>query len=448
MYRQVTETIIKLLMDVNTRPLILTGARQVGKTYIIRELISKSFKNYVEINLEETPVVSKIFEDSLEPKEILRKLSIIKNVEIDPCNTLLFIDEAQYEPRSILSLRYFYEKMPELKVVLAGSLLDFALKKISFPVGRVNFIHIHPLNFREYLYATGNAKLADEIETQFPGPYEDIVHERLTKRLKEYALVGGMPKIVLTHSQNEYSKSFSALQEQIILAYRADLPKYAIGESKYKYAQTVFDVAAKLVGKSFKYSEISRNIRAEHLRSGFDLLNGAHLITQVYSTTGIPSELNKSINRFKVILSDIGILRHRLGGEAAKFLESDTGVLSVGAFAEQLVGQEMLSAFHTSKPELFYWERLERGSSAEVDYVMNLAGSYVPIEVKSLAPGRLNSLRMFLSKYHKEIRFGVRFYAGNTSIHKEQGSKSGDIVSLPLYAAEVFIKKFSMLAAL
>ena len=417
-------------MDPYRKPLLLRGARQVGKTYAIRRLGSQ-FKSFVEVNFERLEGAASIFEKDLDPKRIILSLSLLLKTPIIPGKTLLFFDEVQEAPRVIIALRYFYEEMPSLHVVAAGSLLEFAIAKVGVPVGRISMLYMYPLSFFEYLVATGEGLAAKAILNQPSGvALPDIIHSRLLDLLGEYLSIGGMPEAVTRWVQTKDPASALSVLQQIAATYRQDFEKYA-RKAQVKYLEQLFRQAPHLVGQEFSYREIHGEYRKRELAPALELLERANIIHSIRHSSGqgIPIGAEVDFDIFKVIYLDIGLCQAILGSDISIwFLHPLEGFDNRGEIAEGFIGQELLCyANPESKAELHFWKRREKNSSAKVDYLIQRGSQIIPIKVKSGHGNTLRSLHLFLDT-HSKSTYGIRFSALNySSISK--------IDSRPLYAA-------------
>ena len=409
------------------KPLIVRGARQVGKTYSVRQFGKNCFDALAVVNLERNPDWHRIFEGNLHPKRICADLEIVLQQKIVPGKTLLFIDEIQACPRSIMALRYFYEELPDLHVVAAGSLLEFAMKNISFPVGRVQFFRLHPLCFAEYLQATGNNEAAN-IVLRAPQTVSQTIHEFLCEELRRYFFVGGMPESVVAYVETGSMRESFEVQAEICDTYRLDFSKYSPHADKY-CLNAVLTTVAQSVGQQIKYSRLADGYSNPTLKKAFNLLGLANVIRKVPSVdpSGLPLGATAAANIFKALMVDIGLMRHLTGMPVdVEYGKADLLNIYRGAMAEQFVGQEIALS---QKEDLYYWSRRAKSSSAEVDYVAVIDGRIHPVEVKSGVSGRLKSLHLFLEKYKnfpEGIVFSMRPYA-------EPPEKN--IVFIPLYFA-------------
>ena len=412
------------------KPLLLRGARQIGKTFAVRRL-GKSFKSFVEVNFEMTKDVHSIFEGDLDPKRILQLLSAQTKQDITPGKTLLFLDEIQQVPRAIIALRYFYEMMPELHVIAAGSLLDFAIQQVGVPVGRISNLYMYPLSFLEYLSATDNSRLIEAIlnhsdDKEIP----DLIHKMLLDLLGEYLAIGGMPESVYKWIQTKNAKESFEVQHHIIDNYRMDFGKYA-KKHQVKYLEQLYNQIPHLIGEQFKYKNIHGEYRKRELAPCLDMMDMAGIIHRVYHTSaqGIPLGAETNLEWFKIIYLDVALCQAILGLDLSTwFLKPNAEFINRGMIAEAFIGQELLCYSPSYKQSrLHFWRRTERNSSAEIDYIHEYQRQIIPIEVKSGHGGKLKSMHLFLD-LHPQISQGFRFSSQNFS-------KQDKIVSKPLYAA-------------
>ncbi len=326
-------------------------------------------------------------------------------------------------------MRYFKEKCPTLHVIGAGSLLEFALreKNISMPVGRVQYCYLRPLSFTEYLNATSNQKLAEFLNTTtLQSGIPTAIHETALKLVREYMIIGGMPMVVAGYIEGQPLRECQEYQTIILRTYSDDFAKYA-STSRHKYLQQVYNQTPGLVGEQIKYVKISPDMESRYLKDAISDLNKAGVISSIYSTSAVGLPLLTHINekKFKLLFLDIGILKRATRLDMELLFSEDLMLLNRGALAEQFVGQELLAYQDPhDQPHLYYWSREEKGSTAEVDYVINIDSKIIPIEVKSGKTGSLKSLHLFLKE--KELPLGVRISAKELSKHQ-------NILSIPLY---------------
>lgn len=408
------------------KPLLLKGARQIGKTYSVRQL-GKHFESFVEINFELTPESKTIFEKDLHPERIIWELGLLSNTTITPGKTLLFLDEVQAAPQAILALRYFYELMPELHVIAAGSLVDFAVEKVGMPVGRINMLYVYPLSFMEFLAATSNPQFITAILGQ--QQLSAILHDKLLDLLGHYLAIGGMPEAVRAWVETHDPRASYEAQQGLTETYRQDFPKYA-KRHQLSYLDILFHQIPHFIGNQFKYTEIHGDYKKRELAPCIDLLRRANVIHQITHTSanGLPLGSEVNLNWFKLIFLDVGIAQSLLGLDLpAWFLNPDKDLINRGGIAEAFVGQELLAyGSPKSRNELYFWKRESKSAQSEVDYVYDFQHEILPIEVKSGHGSTLRSMHHFLEG-HQKSKAGLRFWSENYLM-------ADKIDSRPLYA--------------
>ncbi len=372
----------------HSAPLLIRGARQVGKTWLAREL-GRLHGDMVEINLETERDAHRIFESHFgDPTHLIQNLGAIARQPIIAGQTLLFLDEIQECPAALKSLRYFKEKMPTLKVIATGSLLEFLLKEVSFPVGRVDFQWLQPLNVLEFLWAT------------CPG-VEDVTaldSSVLSARMEEYLTVGGMPEAVLRFSESASVVEAQAVIKRLSAAYRADFPKYG-SRVQTPILNLLYDRLPRHWGEKIKYSTLSADYRALQLRQAMDLMIDAGLLRQSRhsSANGLPLGAEAKDKDFKLFSLDVGLglAQLQLGSPLPHFAD----LMNKGAVLEQLVAQELCAYGALNEaPQLFFWRRETPTSKAEVDFLIPRQGRVVPLEVKSGTNLKSKSLGLFLGE--------------------------------------------------
>ena len=387
------------------QPLVVRGARQVGKTYSVLEFGRSAFSGHVHhVDLELRRDAHAAFGDDISPDVVLRRLQVILGIEVVPGRDLLFIDEIQACPRAITSLRYFHESMPQLHVAAAGSLLEFALGDDSFPVGRVQPLYMRPLTFVEYLWAMGNEAAADMV-TAGPGAVDSAIHAALLARLREYLFVGGMPAAARAFVGSGVLADAFAVQDSIVATYRDDFGKYGVRVDK-DCIDEVLRAVARSAGRQIKYARLAEGFRGSTVKRCFDLLAAARVVERVpaASPAGLPLGASPDTVRFKATFLDVGLMQ-RLNGmpHDVDLVTANLMGLYDGALAEQFVGQELRAtlAGHPGGDGLYYWTRVGEapGATAEVDYLTTIGGRIVPIEVKSGPAGRLRSMHVLLERY-------------------------------------------------
>lgn len=406
------------------KPLVIRGARQVGKTWLVENILAKNFDSFVKIDFEKRRDLHTLFDGNLEPQSILNHLELTYG-RIIAGKTLLFFDEIQACPRAIMALRYFYEEMPELHIVAAGSLLEFAFDEISIPVGRVQYLQMYPMTFYEYLLATGKDVMA-EYTISPPNDVDESVQKLILAELRSYFFIGGMPECVKTYRNCGSMVETFQVQSEIIDSYRDDFSKYMMRIDP-AYLDAVFLTVAKSVGEQLKYTRLNDTSSSQTNRKAFDLLVKAKMIYKIPACdpSGLPLGATANPKKFKASMLDIGLLQ-RLCQVPVELELKQENLLAMyrGKLAEQFVAQELL-AWHNS--ELFYWSRDARGSSAEIDFLAIKDGEIYPVEVKSGTGGSMRSLHLMLKKY-PHCPKGLVLYSGTYRELPEQ-----KLVFMPLY---------------
>lgn len=369
----------------------------MGKTWSIIDFGTKQFDAVHVVDLEKHLDWHRIFEGKLVVADMLSQLEIFLNARIEPGRHLLFLDEIQSCPRAITALRYFYEDCPELHVIAAGSLLEFALREISFPVGRVQFLEMGPLNFAEFLMAIGKERAA-EIALAPPGRQADSVHAMLLDEVRRYMFVGGMPECVATYTETGRMRDSFAVQAELVNAYRDDFAQYTPQVDRW-CLNAVLTSVAQSVGQQVKYVNLAEGFSNPTIKKALDLLCLARVVRRVRaaSPSGLPLGASASERKFKALVVDIGLMQHLCGMPVeVEYARTDLLAMYQGAMAEQFIGQELVAA---GQSELHYWAREARSSSAEVDFLTVVSGQIRPVEVKGGAAGRLRSMHLLLGTY-------------------------------------------------
>jgi uncharacterized protein len=427
------------------KPLVIRGARQVGKSTLVHQLAHATQRFCLALNFERTPALGDFFVEK-DPKKIIQKLALYAKRPLEPDTTVLFLDEVQAAPHVLETLRYFYEEYPEFPVIAAGSLLDFALEEPTFsmPVGRIQFFHLGPLSFEDFLMALGESDLVAWLKTfsirdTVPLP----IHQRCLELLKQFWLIGGMPEIVAHFSKYRDFQEIDNLKQNILQTYHDDFHKY--GRSKQSpLLRKIFQSLPALVGQRLKYATIDRDSKSTQVREALENLQLARVIRLVYHShaTGIPLRAQIDPKIFKVVFLDVGLQCSALGLSHLGILQApDWAWINRGSLAEQFIGQSLLKlspSYHA--PELFYWIREKAQATAELDYVWQHENTIIPIEVKAGKTGRLKSLHYFIREKHWS--FAVRFNADTPSFLEEKATFPNQkpipyrLLSLPFYMAE------------
>lgn len=429
----------------NRKPLVLRGARQVGKSTLVREFARKKKKILIEINLERNLFLDNIFK-TLDVDAALREIEALSGIPVSDAKTILFLDEIQSTPHALQLLRYFFEEKRNLPVIAAGSLFEFALAEHSFsmPVGRIEYMHLGPMTFKEFIMAV-EPPLTQYIENfSINAPFPAAAHEKLKKRQREYVLIGGMPEAVHIWCESESIIEVADVHRSIAETYQDDFSKYARA-NQLALMQRVFITIPRIVGNKVKYSNISREHPSRKIKDAVDLLSKARICHKIYHShcTGLPLGADIKETVYKLLFMDIGMMNHICGNDWT-FLHSfpDHELVNEGAIAEQFIGQHLLSA-PGPFPSLNYWVRQAKTSNAEVDYVISQGPLIIPIEVKSGKSGSLKSLQQFVTQKHISlaVRFDLNPFSFQDISHQistPSGIKSANyrLLSLPLYLVE------------
>ncbi|MDP2863202.1 MAG: ATP-binding protein [Desulfobacterales bacterium] len=426
------------------KPLVLRGARQVGKSTLVRHFAEKNGLVLNEVNLEQNLYLNNLFK-TLDIDSIIRELDALVGRNIQDPGALLFLDEIQATPHAIQALRYFYEEKPELPVISAGSLLEFALAghHFSMPVGRIEYYHLGPMTFREFLSAVepGLNRYLSEFRINKTMPV--TAHQKLVKRQREFLFVGGMPEAVNAFAEENSLMEVTAVHRSIAGTYQDDFSKYA-KQKDLALMQKVFRQIPRIIGQKVKYSNISREDKSRNVKAVIDLLVKARVCHQVFHShcSGVPLIADINENVYKMLFMDVGLAAYLTGLDwiALQALDGDA-LVNEGKLAEQFVGQHLLNPLEP--PQLTYWLRELKTANAETDYVTANGNQVIPIEVKAGKSGTLKSMQQFALS--KNAAFCVRFDLNLPDIRQITHSARIDggsipvsytLLSLPLYMVE------------
>ncbi len=398
MYRFIEKRLLEWKNHPRRKPLLIRGARQVGKTYSVLDFGKKYFKGKtIHLDLEKRTDLHLIFQPDLDARRIVSDLEIALSTRITPGEDLLFLDEIQSCPRALAALRYFYEDLPDLHIIAAGSLLDFAFEDFHFPVGRVQFLEMRPMSFVEYLLAMGNEQ-AVAVINQSNMKISPAAHEMLLNLLRRYLFVGGMPECVKVQVETASLTEVFECQRSLIESFKDDFGKYSPKADRY-CLEAVMINSARSIGNQIVYTKLADGFSGPTIKKAFDLLRKARLVHKVRaaSPAGIPLGATASERKFKALFLDIGLMQQFSGIQISEeYYKKDLLGIYQGKLAEQFVGQELLAA---GVKQLYYWAREARSSTAEVDYLIEKDGNILPIEVKSGPTGKLKSLHLLLKSY-------------------------------------------------
>ena len=418
--------------DSNRKPLIIRGARQVGKTTLIKEF-AKSYKHSILLNLEK-PSDSAYFNNNNEVKTIVESLFLSRNISITSINeTLLFIDEIQESPKAIQMLRYFYEEFQALNVIAAGSLLEFAMKEVkNFPVGRVEYLHLHPLNFIEYLEAINHHGALEQIEKI---PCESYAHPILLDLFNQYAIVGGMPEVISKFIEMGSMTELSKVYENIWGTYRYDVEKYASNETERKIIKHIMSTAHWYIDQRIKFQNFGQsNYKSREVGEAFRNLDDAKIIQLIHPTTDaeipVKADLRKSP---RLQFLDTGLVNNELGIQSEMLLFKDLSNSYKGAVIPHLITQELISLNTLTNKKPNFWVREKKQSSSELDLVFTYRDKVIPIEIKSGTEGTLKSLHQFVEQ--SKHPYAVRIYVGEFKIveTKTPGGTPYLLMNLPYF---------------
>jgi predicted AAA+ superfamily ATPase len=438
--RLIDKELLDWAQSAKRKPLLLRGARQVGKSSSVRYL-SQNFENFVEINFEKQKAAHSAFEGDLFPKDICNKLSAIYRQPIIPNKTLLFFDEIQSCPNAISSLRFFYEDYPQQHLIAAGSLLEFALVKIkSFGVGRISNLFMYPFNYSEFLQACGYELLDNEIKKHSPEKtLFSAFHSQAIDMLKTFLLVGGMPEAVAKYVETQSIYESQKVLSDLITTLKDDFEKYR-ERVPLPRLNAVFNGLVNQVGQKVVYSNLSRDYNITQIKECVELLRMAGLIVPVIHTSanGIPLGAESNLKKQKLMFSDTGIYLILSGLDFADIIAgTNLEMINKGKVAEMFAALELQKSFpKNSESQLYFWHRESKSSSAEVDFLIQKGDKIIPIEVKSGTIGKMQSLYLFMNE--KQSEYGIRTSLENFGVFQnEQGKK---IKIYPLYAIENIVK--------
>lgn len=416
------------------KPLVIRGARQVGKTTLVHEF-GKQFRQYIYINLEQQKD-AQLFEPFDDVRQLLTRIFLEKRLQQKYLDgTLLFIDEIQESPKVVNLLRYFKEEAPELSVIAAGSMLETLLgKNLTFPVGRVEYKVLRPVSFEEFLTATGEEQLLEEFRKI---PIEKYAEPALLEAFHTYALLGGMPEVIKHYSKHRDISALGAIYDSLISSYLQDAEKYANSDQQLQIIRFAIHQAILKAGHRTTFQRFGNaNYPAKAIGEVLRALEKTHLLHVLYPTTGTTLPLEPDYKKTpRIQLLDTGLINYFAGLQTDILGTKDLHGVYQGKLIEHLVGQELLSFQSLSLQKLHFWVRQKKQSDAEIDFIYPYKGKLIPIEVKSGAKGHLKSLHVFMD--HSPLHIAIRFYAGNRQLDKlrtAQG-KIFYLLSLPYFLA-------------
>ena len=429
------------------KPVLLRGARQVGKSTAVRHL-SKQFEHFVEINFEKQPDYKAFFKDNLDVKRITTQIAVVYGKPIEAGKTLLFLDEIQSCPEAIQALRFFKEDMPDLHVIGAGSLLEFALAELpTYGVGRIHSMFMYPMTFDEFLEANGESLLLNARNEAAPDqPLPVPLHEKLIGLMRAYMLVGGMPEVVDKWVTTHDFLQCQEVQDDIVVSYEDDFPKYKKNVDPMLLRLTLRHAAVQAT-KKFVYTQVGGGFKISEVKKALEMLVQAGILIPVTHTAanGLPLGGEADFSYRKMLLLDTGLMLRLLNMSMGSVTEVTTHVLTAnatdlvnkGALAEQIAGLELLRYQRPNvRHDLFYWVRLSRNSQAEIDYLIAQGQEVVPVEVKAGVQGGMKSLWMFMREKHlsKAVRCSLENFGTFDYVDTEADHAVRHVCICPLYA--------------
>ena len=438
--RNIDKKLLEWKVSQRRKPLLIRGARQVGKSSAVRQL-GKEFKYFVEINLESQPSIRGLFSKDIDVHRTCEGISATTGIPVIPGETLLFIDEIQVSPEAIMSLRYFKEDYPELHVIAAGSLLEFTLEELpSFGVGRIRSLYMYPFSFDEFLMAQGlDTTISYKQQASPSSPLPDAVHNKLVAQLKTFYLVGGMPAAVTEWIETQSYLECAHVHNDILDTYQDDFAKYKSRISPTLLRKVLRSVALQ-AGSKFVYRQVADDVHSSVIKDALHLLTLAGLIKPVTHTdgNGVPLGAEENSSYRKYLFLDLGLMQTMLGTPAANILlASDVDFVNKGAASEMFAGLELVKNHDCfQKAEMYYWQNLSKGANAEIDYLEAKDGVVIPIEVKATTRGSMQSLWLFMRKkaLHHAVRTSLENFGEFEYIDKESQNACRHVDVIPLYA--------------
>ncbi len=409
-------------------PLMILGARQIGKTYTINEFCKARYENYIYINFEDMPLICDIFEKSLKPEDIIKNIEIELGKNIDPKNTVIFFDEVQLCSKAITSLKYFCESDTNYRIICAGSLLGVKLKRFdgSFPVGKVRIVNMYPMDFEEFLVAVGEELLSKEIQRCFDEkkPMLDIFHQKALKYYTDYLYVGGMPAAVNSYIQNnnDVMKLDRVIHKSIISSYIADMTKHTMNSSETLKINAVYESIPKQLAKEnakFKYSLVTVYANKRDFELPIDWLISSSIVYKAINLKRpmAPLKVYEEDSNFKIYLSDVGLLNTMMSTDYKEIMQSENNIIK-GGITENYVAMQ----FKSKDIDLNYYKP---NQYFEIDFILKIDGDIIPVEVKSGTNTKGFSLDRYIKEYSP--KYGIRISAKNFGY-------VNDIFSIPLYS--------------
>lgn len=438
--RYIDRDLLKWKISPQRKPLLVRGARQVGKSTAIREL-GTQFRYFVEINLEKQPTLQTLFTKDINVKKTCEALSLIVNIPIVAGETLLFIDEIQVCQEAMMALRYFKEDYPELHVIAAGSLLEFALEELpSFAVGRIRSLYMYPFSFDEFLLAQGLEALVEfKRKASSAQPLFEGIHQQLIDQLRSFYLVGGMPAAVSEWVENKSYLSCMRVHNDILDTYQDDFSKYKKRVSPVLLRKVLRSVALQ-AGNKFVFAQVANDIRSAQIKEALHLLTLAGLVVPVKHSdaNGLPLGAEENESYTKYLFMDVGLMQTMLSTPAADILlSSNVDFVNKGATSEMFAGLELIKYQDCfRKVEMYYWQTASRNGNAEIDYLQVKDGRIVPVEIKASTSGSMQSLWLFMRKKHlnQAVRCSLENFGTFEYVDSQDEGNVRNVEICPLYA--------------
>lgn len=430
--RELSEYLIKWKNNSLRKPLILRGARQVGKTTLVQQF-AKSYENSIMLNLEKKSD-KQYFENYDNVKDIADALFLSYGISPSKTDqTLLFLDEIQESPNAIQFLRYFYEEIPRLHVVAAGSLLEFAMQKVkNFPVGRVEYLYLHPLNFIEYLKAISQIEVVKQLNQV---PVKPFAHNTILELFNRYAVIGGMPEVINSYLQNKSVADLPRVYESLWGTYKEDVEKYTTNKTEQNIIKHIMEVSYLFLDQRVKFQNFGNsNYRSREVGEAMRNLERAKIIRLIYPTTDVEVPIKPDLKKSpRLQFLDTGIINYITGTQAEMIPLKDLSSLYKGCLIPHLISQEIISLNVASDKKPNFWVREKSQSSAEVDLIYSYKDKVIPIEIKSGAVGTLKSLHQFMEK--AKHPYSIRIYAGEFNIQTTETREGTPflLMNLPYY---------------
>ncbi|MGN1327018.1 MAG: ATP-binding protein [Clostridia bacterium] len=426
MKREIINNLIKWKSAENRKPLIIHGARQVGKTYIVKEFGKEYYDNVIYVNFETNKELSTQIDESIDAKLIINKLELFYGEKIIPGKTLIFFDEIQENERALTSLKYFYEDAPEYHIIAAGSLLGIAINRenYSFPVGKVQMINMYPLSFKEFLIAIGRENLIDEIKAHFDKDerMDKDLHELCLKLYRTYLIIGGMPEVVQTYLDEQKVIATLDVQAMILDSYMRDMTKYADNSESNKIISAFDSIPVQLAkeNQKFQYKVIARGATSSLFGEAILWLKNSGIVNQVFKANAqIPLEMHKDLASFKLYMSDVGLFVNKAKYPLYQIdLNTQPTMIAMGPLTEHYVANEL----RVKGYDTYYWES---DGTAELDFIIQKETDIIPIEVKSNIHTKSRSLDLYMKTYNP--KYAIRISERNFGFEN-------NIKSVPLYA--------------